>query len=108
MRWKRCMPRPNWATLRFPDGNCRLIMEQRLGLILTGGGARCAEKLEERSFAENVEVAGIGMHRVEKGIARFAGAHPAVFEAGQAALIKRNHPCGLLQGCEDARMECVQ
>ncbi len=61
-------------------------------------GARPGDRqqLEERAGAEQIEIVRVQVVVVAKAIAGRAGARPAVFDSGQASLVERNCPRGLV------------
>jgi hypothetical protein len=62
---------------------------------LADARARRAEQLEERSLAEQVEVVGVGVVRIEEALAAAALPRPALLEPRQAGLVEGGRPLGL-------------
>ncbi len=72
-----------------PDDLRRSRREQPTGQrILPHARAGTAEQFEDGALAEQVEVFAIGVKGVAVALAGFAGAHPAVLQAVQAALVE--------------------
>jgi hypothetical protein len=73
--------------------------------LLAGAGADGAEKLEETAFAEEIEIASVGMGGIEVAVTGLAGAGPAVFEAGNATLIKGTQAVAAAENPQNPFME---
>ena len=86
------------ARISATGAGARSHARQRL---LAGARARRAEQLEQRAGAEEVEIAGVRMRRVDEALAGLAAARPAILEPRQAALVERHGAVGALPGADD-------
>src|ERR1041385_6522361 len=67
----------------------RLLQQPSAQRFFSGSGSRNVQKLEKRTFSEDIEVSGIGMGCVIDRTMRVAAAHPTVLNSGQASLVER-------------------
>src|SRR3954471_11036150 len=58
--------------------------------LFPGASPRQREQLEQRSVTEQIEVGGIEMLVLEETFAGVTGSGPAVLEAGQTTVVKRD------------------
>src|SRR5579872_637418 len=59
--------------------------QPRCECFFSGACAGGADELEERCLSEEIEIARVGMERVEKPISGFAVTGPAILETGESA-----------------------
>ena len=85
----------------------RLAMSASRELRFAGARPGDRQQLEERSAAEQVEVVRVEVVVVAKAIAGRAGARPAVLDSGQASLVERNCPRGLVALADHAARACA-
>ena len=53
------------------------------------------------NFSEEIEIFGVRVTRVAKALARFAAAHPAIFDPAEAAFVVAHRPRRTLPIAED-------
>ena len=73
--------------------------------LLAARGPRAAQKLVERALAEDVEIVGVRMVRIEKTRAALPDTGPLTVEPRQPALVERTAVLGAAAALADARVD---